>query len=121
MGFNMLIYIKRKQLKNLVDDFDNFMFLVNKTYMRWYIFQWEFGTEKDKITCKELLVLLANTDKKIKDRKTWANLCQTYDLIFQSEKVEEEPEDYVEVWDFFLKLKEFVKKNIKQIQLLRVA
>jgi len=114
MGINLMIYIKKEHLPRLIDNFEDFMFLVDKGMWRWYLFQQHLGIKSERVTAKELLSAIASTNRRIKDRETWARLCESYDLIFQPEG-REAPEGYVEVYDVYLKIIEFVKHNMEQI------
>jgi len=119
MGTDTLVFVRKSQLSKLLrEDWDDFIFLVNVAYWRWYRFEQNFDLEFEnvkKITSKELVKRLAEMETKIKDRRKWVEILSKYDIVFCADTVYFKDKDYVEIFEFKEKMVGFVDDNLKEV------
>lgn len=119
MGTNTSIFLKIKDLPELLEGFrSDFLFLENMGW-RWYRFQNYFHLDigMDTITSKDLFLHIAKTKEKIKEREKWVDLLNKYDIIFQSESLDEKPneEEWIDIGSFYYRMIDFIKDNVDEI------
>ena len=126
MGIDTCVYVKKTQFKKLIeDDFDGFLFLIQQTNCRWSRFIDQFDDVFDVFvtqnmnevyTSKDMIKLVTLTERLSYDEKDmWIDLLLEYDLIFQPD-TKETPQGYIDLWAFYFKMLEFVKKNLEAIK-----
>jgi len=109
MGTDTMIFIRKKSL--LILDFFDLTRLYNE-FGRWHYFMERFNLEFDvrKISIDELVRHLASTEKvKQKDRDFISSMSK-YDIIFQADTIESEPEGYISIWSITRKCEEAIKE-----------
>lgn len=103
MGIDLVIYVRKDDVRKLLDidsdypDWNAFLFLSRKQ-VRFYRFLEEMGLDEGtrKISSKELLIHLAKTNKKIKDRDKWVEILSRFDLMFVPDTYNDiDEEEYV--------------------------
>ena len=119
MGVDLVVYIRKDQIRKLLDldssfsFWDDFYYLL-KMPIRWYTFQeWVHWDKDEPLTSKQLLTHLARVNKKVENRGKLVEICSNYDLLFAPdfEKVGEEWVDVVRIEDTIQKL---VKKHFDE-------
>jgi len=120
MGVDLVIYIKKDQLKKLLKEWYNFEFLRGHIGLRWHTFVEEEFKNEDFRTCekldsKTLYHYLAETNEDIPERSEWAPILRNYDLIFAPDTTEISDENYVDLNMFDLAMQEFVVENCDKI------
>jgi len=123
MGVNLCIYVHKDDLgkllglKNEFPNWDDFLFLVDYTIVRWYTFEQEFHLDRNPnnkdiyelgITSKELLYHMARTDKHIPNREKWVKILGTYNLLFAPDTKTNVGKDWIDVDDLFYAIKKMV-------------
>jgi len=126
VGVDLDIWVNKKDIPKLfelnsqVQIWDDFYFLLNWSGIRWYRFQEKFNLESDNEpkTSKELLDHLARSNIKIKDRDSWVNILNKYDLIFAPDtkyKEIKEKGTHMEISDLESWIKKLVKEHINEL------
>jgi len=124
MGVDTCVFVKESDFKRLIeDDFDRFLFLIEKTKCRWNTFIEKFEDVIDYFalldevyTSRDMIRFIALTDKLTNEEKSeWLDVLFEYDLIFQPD-TKEKRKEYIDLCVFYLKMIEFVRKNLEAIK-----
>jgi len=118
MGVSLCIYVHKDDLGKLLDvdgtfpNWNDFLFLVDYTIVRWYTFEQEFHLNRiekniyeTRITSKELLYHMARVDKHIPDRERWVKILSTYNLLFAPDTKTDIGDEWIDVDDLFYAIK----------------
>jgi len=119
VGVDLVVYIRKDQIRKLLDldsDFsfwDDFYYLL-KMPMRWHTFQERVHWDEDKpIDSKQLIAHLARTNENVKDRERLVEICSSYDLLFAPDFAEV-GEEWVDVGSIENAIQKLVKKNFDE-------
>lgn len=120
MGVDTCVFVKKSQFKKLIEeDFDKFLFLIQETNCRWYTFEDKLRIDDEffvsSVNSKDMIKAVSKCNISREEKEQWIDILLEYDLIFQPD-TKEEPKGYVDLWRFYFKMIEFVKKNLEVIR-----
>ncbi len=118
MGIDTEVFVRKNQIKKLLNNFDDLIRLYNLSFKEWELFKRQFGIffETKSLSSEELVKHLAMTDDIEESKRTEiVSLCLDYDLIFAPETEETAETDYIEIWKIVHSLCELGKQNLKKL------
>lgn len=119
MGVDVCVFVKESDFNRLMENFDEFLFLIQQTNCRWYTFEDKFEIDDEFFGCsinsRDMIRAVSKSDISKEEKEQWINLLLEYDLIFQPD-TKEKPKGYVDLWTFYFKMIEFIRKNLEAIK-----
>jgi len=128
MGVNLCIYVhkddlgKMLDLKNEFPNWDDFLFLVDYTIVRWYTFEEKFKLDlmdKDAyekgVTSKELLIHMAKLNESINNRGRWVEILSKYNLLFAPDTKTDIGDEWIDIDDLFYAIQKMVLARFDEL------